>query len=241
MSTTFFKHFDLPVKHLDEGYDYVPPKARDLAEIERRRALPAGSVLAEAQLRGIETAARVIDYCAEHDDGEFSARVLAATAMNTAWYNLARDAERVMRRRLYLPIHGRTEPITRVTLLTRSSERMQFAREMAARHKISVEGKHCTALKHQRELGLRLGNTSLFLAAVEMAPEIEMARGETALAQRITRSAALEALEQSRNLYAEIGANPTLAQLADVDSPLSVYWRRNGSNEAVNALENAIS
>lgn len=241
MSTRIYKHFDLPVKHLDGDFDYVPPKARDQAEIVRRRQLAPGTLLVEQQALGTEIAGRVVDYCIEHDDGEFSARLLAATAMNTAWYNFARDAQNVMRRRLYLPVHGKVEPITRESLLTRASERFTLSAQMAERVRRSVEGRHCTTTRYRKELGVRLGDTALVLAAVDNAPEIEMARGESGLAQRITRQACLRALEQSRGLHAEISANPTLAQLADADSPLSVYWRRHGTNQAVDALEAATS
>lgn len=237
MTMNAFKHFDLPVKHLDTDFDYVPPKARNQEEIERRRSLPPGTVLAEAQTRGVEIACRVIDYCVEHDDGEYSARLLAATAMNTAWYNFARDARTVMRRRLYLPIHGKTDPITRESLLTRASKHMHESAEQAHRVQRSIEGRHCTTTRFKKDLGIKLGDTSLVLASVERATEIEMARGESALAQRITREACLEALEQSRILYSDMHSNPTLAQLADSDSPLSVHWRRTAPNEALDALE----
>lgn len=239
--SNIYKHFDLPVKHLDGDFDYVPPKAREEAEIARRRALAPGTLLAEQQVRGCEVASRVVDYCIEHDDGLFSTRVLAATAMNTAWYNLARGARDVMRRRLYLPVHGRIEPITRGSLQTRASERLSMATDQADKVRRSIEGRHCTVARHRKELGVRLGDTSLLLASIERADKIELVRREAAMAQRITRQACLDALELSRDMHGEVGANPTLAQLADQDSPLSVYWRRNGSNEAVNALEAATS
>ena len=47
-------------------------------------------------------------------------------------------------------------------------------------------------------------------------------------------------LEDSRTLYKQVGSNPTLAQLSDNDSPLSVYWRRNAPDTAYEALEQAI-
>ena len=47
-----------------------------------------------------------------------------------------------------------------------------------------------------------------------------------------TLQAALELLDISKSMYKEVGANPTLAQLADKDSPLSVFWRRHAKPEA---------
>jgi hypothetical protein len=40
-------------------------------------------------------------------------------------------------------------------------------------------------------------------------------------------------------MHKTVGSNPTLAQLSDKDSPLSVYWRRNANDLAYDALEQA--
>ena len=58
--------------------------------------------------------------------------------------------------------------------------------------------------------------------------------------QYLARRGAMELLEESRTLHNHVDSNPTLAQLADNDSPLSVYWRRNADDMAYEALEQAI-
>lgn len=47
-------------------------------------------------------------------------------------------------------------------------------------------------------------------------------------------------MESARERAAEIGVNPSLAQLGDVDSPLSVYWRRHAPNGAFDAYMEAL-
>ena len=94
--------------------------------------------------------------------------------------------------------------------------------------------------KTKMRVGMNLGNTALIMSSITNAEAINEA-ASPALRQYITRQTALETLEESRTLFERVGSNPTLAQLTDADSPLSVFWRRTAPNAAYDALEYAVN
>jgi hypothetical protein len=238
---TSFKHFDLPVSHLGRHGHYVPPKARDEAEISRRRALPSGALLAEQQARGTEVAVRALGFVALRDDSNFMPDLLAAAGLNTAWHDHAQSADDVMRRRLYLPVHARNEgPVDRYSLLDGAIEGFRDSVDLADKVTRSITELTQPDPDAKKNYARRIGNSSLVLACVADVEKITGATDDW-WQQKYTRDAATRALNQARGLEEHIGANPTLAQLADNDSPLSVYIRRNGTNASVEALEFATS
>ncbi len=104
-----YKDFDLPTNHQAKGEDYIPPKARQADEIERRRRLPSGTLLAEQQRDGIAISAEALARLEREEDLQFASRILGASALNTSWYLFAKGAP-VMRRRLKLPVLATPEP-----------------------------------------------------------------------------------------------------------------------------------
>lgn len=236
-----FKDFDLTVKHVD-GRHYVPPKARRPEEIERRRRLPRGSLLAEQQRKGIVIGAAILHRVQEPEDITFTRRVLAAGGLNTAWYSFAQDAPDVMRRRLKLPpVAVENDPwrADSATLLESARLRYDDAVLLADRVVAATELRARRLHQHKKVLGRHLGETSLILACVDM--DANAIYGTAFDVQHVVRQRSLAALEDARNLAGEVGAHPTLAQLADPDSDLSVYWRRNAPIGAYDAYEAAIS
>jgi len=241
LQDTSFKHFDLPVNHLSRHGHYVPPKARDEAEIARRRTLQAGTLLSEQQERGTNIAARALHYLTRHEDSDFMPKLLAAAGLNTAWHNHAQKAPDVMRRRLWLPVHSRlNRPVQRESLLTDSACGFDDAAMIAGVLRAHIAEKSYEVPDLRKKYARRLGNSAIILACVPAADLIDTQPSEYGQ-QYFTRRAALTALQEARNLEEFVGANPTLAQLADHDSPLSVYIRREGTNTSVEALEFATS
>jgi hypothetical protein len=238
-----FKDFDLPTMHLPDGEHYVPRKARSQAEIERRRALPAGSLMADLQYRGTKMAQTILEHVQEPDDISFSARLLAVSGINSAWYSFAQNAE-VMRRRLKLPllIHPN------ILLRPNSGDVMHGAQQGfagatldAKRLSIAVENETMRVGLRKRQLGKSLGNSSLKLACVSLGDQVvaDSTHLTDASVQILVRQRCLDTLKDSRTLGEEIGTCPSIAQLADPDSDLSVHWRRNAPPGAYEAYEQA--
>ena len=80
-----------------------------------------------------------------------------------------------------------------------------------------------------------LGNAALDLVALTS----DFTGRSRADLQHQMREASLDLLGRSRMAAIAIGAHPSLAQLADQDSPLSVHWRRNATSQAYDALDEA--
>jgi len=214
----------------------VPPKARDADEIARRRAMRPGGLLAEHQLKGIHIAAKVLDFAAAKGEAdEFLVSTLAATEFNTAWYNHAAGATDVMRRRLKLPRHDENPVGLNTDIMLASGRDRLLMSTYAASLLIRYQGMP----NFTKEVGIRIGDASLHLASAAVQSELVAAGRDTAMVQEITRHAALQMVEASRQMHEDVHSNPSLAQLADSDSPLSHYWRVNGSDLAVEALQYA--
>lgn len=235
-----FSNFDLPRQHINSDH-YIPARARASDEIDRRRSLPAGTLLAEQQRDGLRIAANIIGYLEEPEDVAFTTEVLAVSGLNAGWYSFAQHSS-VMRRRLLLPELANDEGEedwreTRVGLLTKVQTGLVVATELAEGLALARANRHETR-RQTVELGRRLGNVSLELACIRLgnAPRLLSAFA----VQSLAREEALITLEQSRVIADQVGVNPSIAQLADVDSPLSVFWRRNAPNGAFEALEQAV-
>jgi len=233
-----YKHFDLPTEHL-RGEHYVPARARDEDEIARRRTLLPGALLAEQQAKGLRVIMGILEHVQEEPDVQFASELLSATGINTSWYALARDAL-VMRRRLYLPqladdtLDFRLSPAgVRDEAYGGIVEAGVFADLYRDEH---YEG---APLKRTRQaFGRAIGNASLGLGCLELgSAHLRMNAFDAQLA---ARQQGQRAIERARQLELQLGAAPSLAQLADVDSPLAVYWRRVAPNGAYQAYEEAI-
>ena len=233
-----FKNFDLPVKHLEgKSEHYVPPKARNPYEIERRKMLPKGVLMAEMQAKGIKVARGILEQMIDQEDTIFATRTLAAASLNTAWYNYAQGAQDVMRRTLQLPNYeDMDEANAEEYLFNTAIDQMGQAETFAKRLVRDGHERRRLYVMHKKPLGVKLGNTALVLATIPKANQLAYLQ-DPAFRQMLTRDCALGLLEDSRTLYKQVGSNPTLAQLADQDSPLAVYWRHQANNLAYDALE----
>jgi hypothetical protein len=196
--------------------------------------------MAEMQQRGIHIARLMLEQSINKEDILFLTKTLAAAAINTAWYNYAAGAKNVMRRTLTLPSYELMDgEIAKPLLIDHAAQKMGFAEHHAANLVTDGHERRRLYVKHKKIIGLTLGNTALELANVPFAEELGYSE-DPKLQKSIVRHSALQMLEDSRTLYKQVGSNPTLAQLSDNDSPLSVYWRRNAPDTAYEALEQAI-
>lgn len=237
-----FKHFDLPSHHLTGDRHYVPPKARKSEEIERRKALPTGALLAEHQLRGIRIASSILERVVEKPDLDFTAKIISAGGINSSWYGFARGSQ-VMRRRLQLPyLAGSldTPPPTGIGQLSSVRQSFEEAGTIAGSLVSSIETRSRRTNLQKRLLGRALGDASLSLACITLGRSYSM-QSDPYDIQAEVRQQGLTALEAARTLEAEIGTPPSLAQLADTDSDLAVYIRRNAPNAVFEAYEEALA
>ncbi len=238
-----FKDFDLPTKHLEPGNHFVPPKARDEQEIARRHSLPHGTILAEHQAQGLGMASTILKLIERPEDIAFSSRVLAASGLNTAWYAFARGAEaEVMRRRLKLPYLAASTPGLRKTsadLVYESAHMFGEAMVYAGTVVNAMQEHHPRLGEYKRAVGRISGRAALTLACVELGDQLRVQDISGSDIQTLVRQRGLRALQDSRTLDEQIGVPPSLAQLADPDSHLSVFWRRESPNGALKAYETA--
>jgi hypothetical protein len=196
--------------------------------------------MAEMQQRGIHIARIMLEQAIDKEDTLFMTKTLAAAAINTAWYNYAAGAKNVMRRTLTLPSYEMMdETIAKPLLIDHAAQHMKVAENYATDLVTDGHEKRHLYEKHKKIIGSTLGNTAIELANVPLA-EILGYTEDPKFQKSVVRHSALEMLEDSRTLHLQVGSNPTLGQLSDNDSPLSVYWRRNAPDTAFEALEEAI-
>jgi mannose/fructose-specific phosphotransferase system component IIA len=236
-----YRDFDLPTEHLLEDRHYVPPRAHDPSEIARRQELTPGTLLAETQLRGLQVARTVLENIDEEEGLLFAADMLAVSGINTAWYSYAQNSD-VMRRRLKLPImiNGRSRSMDyivedSVQLLTKQVER---ARQLV----VATDCQLSTRQEHQRRIGVGVGNFSLRLAMLEAVAQgaCNDVGDNDELLQYIARRQALKTLERARQAHRVIGSHPSMAQLSDPYSHLSVYWYRHAPGSVQTAVADAL-
>lgn len=236
-----YTDFLLPTRHLAEGYPdlhYVPVRTRDTDEAERRRALPSGTILLEGQARGARFASRVLELTQTPEGQAFAAGRIAASGLNTSWYALARGAN-VMNRRLKLPTTARLEDDWRTDtagLMAEASaglqHSVQLGEELVSNHIETRPNKKTTAA-----FSRTLGNACLELGCVSFGLQFEDLSAFDA--QALARSAALEIVERVRVTQQGRATYPSLAQLTDPDSDVSVMWRRDAPDDAFDAWTQA--
>jgi hypothetical protein len=234
-----YNNFDLPTRHLNNNH-YVPERARASEEIERRHRLPHGTILAEHQRDGLAIASRIMQSVEQPEDLAFAGNVIAMSSLNAGWYNYAANSS-VMRRRLLLPTLASEESDWRETktgLLTKAQQGLATS-AVLAEVLVATKVENRSTARAQQQLGRQLGNTSLQLACIEVGT---IAGSYSAFdVQDIARTESLQLLEQARVLGDQVGSHPSIAQLADQDSDLAVYWRRQAPNGAYQAYEAAIA
>src|SRR6202008_618747 len=230
-----FTHFDLTREHLSEQGHYVPPKTRDAQEAARRRGLPAGTLIAEQQTKGLGLAHNILGRVEPGEDMQFVTRMLGMAVMNSSWYVFGKDAGDVMRRRLWLPKMADSETDWRQTpkeLHLETVDGLVEAQYLSGQFAKKTEKLRVTET-HKRGLGRLLGNMSLNLAV--------LGDGQTVLGgnahdvQDQVRERSLGLMRFARQFGIDQQAHPSAAQLIDPDSPLGVYWRREAPDGAYQA------
>lgn len=239
-----YKDFDLPTKHLATDKHFVPAKARDDEEIERRRGLHRGVLLAEHQERGVAVASTILKMVHKPEAIDFASRIISAAGLNTAWYSFARGAEyEVMRRRLKLPFLAAHAPEFRPSSDELLNDAAFYFSEARGTGEDLIATIGLNAKKEERlkkTFGRQVGKASLTLAVVRLGDQFREHPLTSVDTQDLVRQQCLRALNDSRAIGEEIGLPPSVAQLADPVSHLSVFWQREAPNEALDAYKTAV-
>lgn len=242
---TFMKHpytqFDLPTRHLGGDNHYVPPRARDSSEIDRRRSLPSGTILLEQQHRGLLITQDVLQNVQDAEDTTYAAQFIAACGLNSAWYQYARGST-YMRRHIALPYLVRPKDHPRPScdeVLDASRKKIvrvaEAAGALATLHAEQKFGQSDRAIS----LGRSMAHATLEAACAPLADAL-YSRKDFAL-QAAVRTHCLNILDNARTLGLELGTPPSFAQLADPDSDLSVHIRREAPSDVYYAFDEAWS
>lgn len=238
------RDFDLPTKHINGQTFFVPPKARNPEEIERRRSQPAGTLLAEYQCRGLAMATIIVGMMRDQEDITSASSFISPAGINVAWHSFA-EASSVMRRRLKLAKLDAADPEMRPTsfmLKQDTVERFALATEKSHRLVNAVRSEDAVhAFAFSKQVAQLTGSAALLLDCIEVGDKIgygELVMTDYEL-QMYARSRSMNVLERARNLHTLTGESPTLAGLADPDSGLSVYLRKTATNAVAEAYEQA--
>lgn len=225
------KQGDLPVAHLGKDGHYVPPKAKDEEIIRLRRSRP-GTLKLLASSVGANVAAELVYTSSEDLDlAQFTSGVIAPTIINSVWYQFAQGEKQNRRNLPYFPLYEKLEPAN--GLMNGAAENLQDAsiaiRKLAGVSVINPIRK----ANLRRSSSLILRDSAMALTAVPLADRLQYdpeRYSELAVGQWM-QNATNEMLITARTMYEEIGTHPSLAQLADSESDLSVYIRRNMPRE----------
>lgn len=247
----------LPSTHLPADSEHAQPaSARDSDVIDFRRSRPHGALVYDEERKGLIIEQFVVRNYEQQgvDDDNFSLKMLAMAAINTGFYDFARDAS-VMNRNIPMPelainqSGGRVLRPSRTQFLAEAipgniEQSIQFATQRLDEFQKSPDFNNRKVAKLSYELGKTVSRTALLLGGVS---QIEHVHDMDAFeAQKRLREHLTKLLEDARTIAAKpvdghkpMGSHPSILQLANQDSDLSVYWRRNAPNEAVDLLEEA--
>ncbi len=242
MSKQPFRDYDSPNRPQFGGEHYIVPPTRDPIEWLRRTDRPRGVLRFEFQQRGLMIGAAVLRAVREPEDIAFVRPILAASLQQAGNYTSNMGRIDVQRSRWKLPDLTEASPLAGLPLesmLQETADQLDEA-ALASSGLIYDIARHGTHIKRTGlQLGGRIGHASLTLASAHLA-RIAPHLSDFDI-QWQARLEGLKTAEQVGGLAETIGTIPSIAQLADQDSPLSVYWRREAPNGAYNALEMALA
>ncbi len=245
-----FTQFEIPVAHLPSpevapGAHYVPPKALDPSEAERRSGRHRGHLVAEQQLAGIQIAAATLESLENPKDIKFMADTFALAAFNTAWYLYAADAEmEVMRRHVDLPFLVGPTPEMRPSsrnVLGHAVRELRYAGDQAHAVERSINYGSPRVHEFRPRAGRLLASAALHLGVVDLGDKVAGSpRIRDSKVQDIVRARSTRNTKMARAVQSEIGQFPSMAALAEPLSDLRVYIGRNAtSQESLEAFNQA--
>jgi hypothetical protein len=226
---------DLPVVHLGPEGHYSTPKADDPEIITFRRRNPGVAKFMAVSV-GANVARSICIECADELPTALAAReVLLPATINSLWYEFA-EGEQMNRRALpYYDLWNTSD--TSDVCTTSAAENLGDAATSLKTMNLFMSG---STGREQKRLYVarRLKDAVQALVAVSVADTIQADPGRYTEQRvgEILRSETNAALGVSRTMWRDIGTHPSLHQLANRDSDLSVHIRRKSPSEVRQAM-----
>lgn len=244
-----FKDCDLPVEFQASLEQYRGARIRgELADPTELSAVMQQQLkLAQGCELGFSIGSVIIKRVIKPEDVAYAKSRLAAAGISTAHELFARDAHaQVGRRRLKLPFLAVDTPEERQTSadlqyqsgFMLSQSRIE-ATTLVNRIKQAEKKDERPILQQRTKLGRLAGNTALMLTCIPLGDELIENPLSKADTQIVVRTKCLKLLRETRDLAHKIGILPTIDQLADDMSQLSVLWQREAPDGAWKAYHEA--
>ena len=246
-----FSQFEIPRMHLPAEpthRHYKPAPALEKTEIERRKKLPYGTLLAEQQHHSIQVARQVLEVVGQTGSLtslEKASDQIAAALFNSTFYLDAGRAVGVMRR-VYELKHNESRPLPAIQtdFVDEAVESLTVAEVISERLVISRAKKHACTPVYEKRLAHQFANAFMSLSCVAVAEDFndlfdDDSRDLSAI-QNLTREACLVTEARSKTLDGRV-VYPSIAQLADKASPEAEYWMEQGTGIMRTALHTTLN
>lgn len=239
------KRYHLNRYQYNDINDWEPPRTRDPQLAMMRRQHPRTLVI-EQQSRSLHALTRF----AEHEfdtpsEREYAKLLIARTSIGAASYdlhsdtmysqlNLARMAEGSSK-------DGNIWYETPQGINAKVRQQLGWSAEMGGLYLDSRRSAVDPELteRRRRHTGRLMGNVALGAIMIDMPKRIH--NMDTVDAQVAVREHTMDFIEEVREYAQDIGVLPSVAQLAEPDSPLVVDIRRNAPTPVLRAYEQAIA
>lgn len=216
----FLPNHDLAIQ------DAKPERTRDPLEIDARRSVKGtGSLVLQRQGRGIETVKATLEAIEDPELQRQWAGFAGGAMLMSANYMFERDPEQRMHHALELPeLATRQGDITSPEKLEKWTYRGLEGNAKDSYRLAQRMGERTPSIRQTMGLARRIGRTGLLLSVF---PWRETSPGETPFEiQSNARASAMEIHDDAIALGRKLEVVPSVMQLADELSPLSVHARR---------------
>ncbi len=224
------KEYTLPNLHVGAEH-YVPPRTTNPLAAERRKtARGTNALILEQQGFGLHVAQEVLDELYDTDEEHLWAQRIGGVMLLSANYTFNLRKRKVMSRRIPIPVIASQNAIKGNMIISNAVYERQV--ELAFEHRIQDSADLSVALAERKAKtkdingsARSLATLGVMMANYPMDPTYFYETENAALYQAEVVGHTQEMHADIIELAREIGTVPSLAQLADVSSPLSSHLR----------------
>lgn len=241
------KQLDLPRNQFDDISDYTTYPSDNPAVISKRQLHP-GTLIPDQELRGISIIQALDPQRFESKSDQYAARdIYARTTIGSASYGLRSDDTMYSTLRLGLAADGR-RTIYAERYYTTPEEHTERTQHFIARAAMAADTRlhllrtnadeeQITVMK--RRVGRHLGNAGLNTLTYDMPGKYSHLHPVDV--QIVAKERSIALLSDVRDYGRSIGVLPSVAQLAEPDSPVAVDIRRHAPSAVRRAYEAALA
>jgi hypothetical protein len=227
--------------HLGKEALWVPGAAHSPEIIEHRKGRPADTLVYELQHVATQIAGRVFQLVHHRADIESAGNMIAPALFNSGRMTLARRTSDTRTSRSVNDLHQVAKPDTVYRdnpADVRTKTMFRFAAISELSNRVFQE---CAISKPTNKslyrAGRALGNTGLATGLTVDMKYIPM--GTDHEVQDWVRESGLRTVATTHELAEALTVAPSIAQLADRNSPLTTHWNNTATNGAYDALQQA--